>query len=185
MLNGLNGLLRREPAAYMNPQRYVIVDVETTGLAPHRGDRVIEVGAVLLEAGGAADEFHSLIRIKERIPVSAQLVHGISNGMLKDWPEADDVLPRFKKFIGRSILVAHNAQFDMRFLRYEFLRVGFELKNRYVCTLEMSRARFPRLPNHKLETVYRHVTGKRPDEQCHRALADARMVAEIWREIGR
>ncbi|RJQ51400.1 MAG: 3'-5' exonuclease [Nitrospiraceae bacterium] len=161
----------------------MIVDVETTGLAPHRGDRVIEVGALRFADNDVAGEFHSLVRIRKQIPIAAQLVHGISSEMLKGQPEADEVFPALKKFIGKSTLVAHNAQFDVNFLRYEFSYLGLNLDNPYECTLELSRIHFPQLRNHKLETVYRHVSGKQPDGQSHRALADARMVAEIWKRL--
>ena len=169
----------------MKPQRYVIIDVETTGLSPHRGDRVIEVGAIALENDCEAEEFHSLVKIQEQIPIAAQMIHGISNEMLDGWPEPEEVFQRLKTFIAKSTLVAHNAQFDINFLRYEFSRLGFNLHNKYKCTLALSRAKFPHLPNHRLETVYRHVTGKRPEGQSHRALADAKMAAEIWKGIAK
>ena len=164
-------------------QRHVMIDVETTGLAPHRGDRVIEVGALVLADYEIAEEFHTLVYVRKRIPVSAWLIHGISNEMLEGAPESDEVFSKLKKFIGKSTIVAHNAQFDMGFLKYEFSRVGLEMNNRYKCTLQLSRQRYPRLPNHRLETVYRYVTGRRPDGQSHRALGDARMVAEIWKAV--
>ncbi|RJQ20052.1 MAG: 3'-5' exonuclease [Nitrospiraceae bacterium] len=163
--------------------RYIIIDVETTGLAPNRGDRVIEVGALMLVNNEVAEEFHSLIYIHEQIPFRVQLVHGISNEMLNGWPEADEVYPRLKRFVGKSTIVAHNAQFDMKFLRYEFSCLGLELNNPYKCTLQLSRKRLPHLPNHRLETVYCHVTGKNPEGRSHRALGDARMAAEIWKGL--
>jgi len=163
--------------------QYTVIDVETTGLAAHRGDRVIEVGALLLDDSGIISEFHSLIYVKKPISIEAQLVHGIGKEMLKNQPKAAEVFPKLKKFIGDALLVAHNAKFDLGFLSCEFSRLRLDLKNPYVCTLELSRAHFPRLRNHKLETVYRHVSGKRLAGQTHRALDDARMVAEIWREM--
>jgi DNA polymerase III epsilon subunit len=167
----------------MKPRGYVIIDVETTGLAPHRGDRVIEVGALAIENDCEAEEFHSLVNVRKQIPIAAQLVHGISNEMLDGSPEADEIFPRLMTFIGKSTIVAHNAQFDMSFLRYEFSRLSLDMKNKYECTLKLSRTKFPHLPNHRLETVYRYVTGKRPEGRSHRALADAKMVAEIWRAM--
>ena len=167
------------------PKRHVVIDVETTGLAPHRGDRVIEVGALILVNNNVTDEFHSLVNVRKQIPIHAQLIHGISNEMLEGCPEAGEVFPKLKKIIGKAVIIAHNARFDIGFLKHEFSFLGFKLKNEYLCTLELSRMRYPRLSNHKLETVYRHVTGKRPDGQSHRALADARMVAEIWKEMGK
>ncbi len=113
----------------------------------------------------------------------------------------EEVFPQFYDFIKNSVLVAHNAKFDIGFLKSEFSRHRLSLNHHYICTLEMSRRHFPRLPNHKLGTVYRHLIGMNGDmfqigdvmrksdgsascprnrKQIHRALSDARMVAAIW-----
>ena len=161
-----------------------MIDVETTGLSTSRGDRIIEIGAATIEQDQIKDEFHSLINIGKRIPLAARLIHGITNKMLTGQPKPEDVFPLFNEFIQDSVLVAHNARFDIGFLMQEFGRLGLVLGNKYRCTLEMSRARYPRLPNHRLETVYRHLCGKSNGEsQAHRALGDAKMVAEIWMKM--
>ncbi len=165
-------------------RQYVIFDVETTGLQPQRGDRVIEIGAVAIEDMRILGEFHSLVNVNKRIPSAVRQIHGITNDMLIDKPKPENVFPRFYEFIGNKVLVAHNAQFDMRFLRYEFGRLGLALNNRYLCTLEMSRKRYPKLRNHRLETVFRHLFGKQIENvQMHRALSDARMTARVWLEM--
>ena len=140
--------------------RYVALDVETTGLSPKSGDRVIEIGAVAIEDQSIIDEFSSLIDVGKRIPWQVQQVHGITNEMLYGEPRPDEVLPEFYKFIAGSILVAHNASFDIGFLRYEFALLGMSLNNRSLCTLKMSRKQYPHLPNHKLETVSRYLLGE-------------------------
>ncbi len=170
----------------MAQERFIAVDVETTGFSPSRGDRVIEVGAVVIESLRIVDEFHSLININQRIPPSAAAVHGITEDMLINRPGPEAVFPQFKEFIKNGVLVAHNAQFDARFLRYEFARLGLAFSSRSHCTLEMSRKRYPRLPNHRLETVCRHLFGQQVAEvRMHRALDDARMVARVWMEMMR
>lgn len=176
------GILQAPRLGHAN--RYVMVDVETTGLAPSQDDRIIEIGAVAVERNRIQDEFHTLINIGKRIPLAARQIHGITDEMLSGGPKPEEVYPLFHKFISGCILVAHNAKFDIGFLLAEFGRLGLGCNNRHQCTLEMSRARYPRLPNHKLETVYRHLCGKNGVEiQAHRALADARMVAAIWMEM--
>ncbi len=91
-----------------------------------------------------------------------------------------------KNFIADSILIAHNVKFDVGFLRSEFYRLTLSFNNQIFCTLEISRRRYPRLPNYKLETIYRHLVGPLPaDIQRHRALADARMVAAVWMAMDR
>jgi len=164
--------------------RHVALDIETTGLSPQRGHRIIEIGAVSIEKGCIKDEFCSLVRIDRKIGLHAQRVHGITDKMLRDQPRLEDVLPKFHMFLRDSVVVAHNARFDMEFLRCEFERISLDLNNRYICTLEMSRKLYTGLPNHKLETVYRHLIGKNVAHiQMHRALDDARMAADIWLEM--
>jgi len=165
-------------------RRFIAVDVETTGLSTKRGDRIIEIGAVVVEGGSIGEEFHALISVKERIHWAAQQVHGITEEMLIDKPKADAVMPEFRKFIADCSLVAHNARFDMAFISDEFLRLGRGLTNPYQCTLELSRNLYPKLPNHRLETVYRHLFGRIPEgTKRHRALDDARLVAKMWVEM--
>jgi len=161
--------------------RYVALDVETTGLSLQNGDRVIEIGAVAIEGQSIIAEFSSLIDVDKRIPWQVQQVHGITNEILSGEPKPDEVLPEFYKFIAGSILVAHNASFDVGFLRYEFALLGMSLNNRFLCTLKMSRKRYPHLPNHKLETVSRYLLGKSCEQmQMHRALDDAKLAAMIF-----
>jgi DNA polymerase-3 subunit epsilon len=161
--------------------RHVVIDLETTGLSPRQGHRVIEIGAVAVENGAVVGEFTTLIDAGVPVPPVVQAIHGITDDMLAGQPPPEEVLPLFRAFIENSILVAHNAAFDIRFLRHEFARLGMGLPHPHVCTLEMSRLRFPRLIDRTLETVYLHLF---PDaglhRQNHRALDDARMTAKIW-----
>jgi DNA polymerase-3 subunit epsilon len=167
-------------------QRYVSFDVETTGLYPQRGDRIIEVGAVSLEDGTVVDEFHSFLNAGKLIPLTAQKIHGIHGEMLTGKPGPEEVMPRFMAFISNSVLIAHNAKFDMTFLRYELARLGRSLPNRYLCTLEIIRKAYPELPNYRLETVYNHLLGDLAEgSRRHRAIDDARLVARIWLEFER
>jgi DNA polymerase III epsilon subunit family exonuclease len=130
------------------------------------------------------EEFHSLICVKKQIHWAAQQVHGITHEMLAGKPKADEVMPLLMEFIKDSTLVAHNARFDMGFISHEFLQLGMGLSNPYHCTLDLSRRLYPKLRNHKLETVYRHLFGSMPaDGQTHRALDDARLVARMWMEM--
>jgi DNA polymerase III epsilon subunit len=163
---------------------FVAVDVETTGLLPQRGDRVIEVGAVASDGRTVLEEFHSLINTSKRISFLAQQIHGITHDMLVDEPASEAVFPQFREFIKNKILIAHNAEFDIKFLRYELGRLGLALTNEYFCTLKLSRILYPQLQNYRLETVYRHFfKGSSAGKQRHRALDDARMVAKVWMEM--
>jgi DNA polymerase-3 subunit epsilon len=161
--------------------RHVVLDLETTGLSPRHGHRVIEIGAVAIENATIIEEFSTLIDAGVPIPPEVQAIHGITDEMLEGRPRPEEVFPRFYEFIAGSVLIAHNAAFDIRFLRHEFARLKMTLPHHHVCTLEMSRRHLPRLMDHTLETIYLHLC---PDaaflRQNHRALDDARMTARIW-----
>jgi DNA polymerase-3 subunit epsilon len=164
--------------------RHVVVDLETTGLSPRQGHRVIEIGAVVVENGAIVGEFTTLIDAGVPVPPIVQAIHGITDEMLAGQPKPEEVFPLFRAFIADSVLVAHNAAFDVRFLRHEFAGLKMGLPNRHVCTLEMSRLRFPRLPDRTLETVYLHLFPEAGlHRQNHRALDDARMTARIWLKL--
>ena len=164
----------------------VVFDVETTGLSPLHGHRIIEVGAVRLDAGSVQSEFYSLIDCGGPLPKNAQRVNGITDDMLIGQPAPETVFPDFRSFIGNACLVAHNAKFDRMFLRHEFARLGWGLPNRVHCTLRLSRQRIPYLPNHRLETVFRYLGGIVDDlVRWHRALDDARMAAFVWKRLER
>ena len=168
-----------------NDKRLVFIDVETTGLDPRIGHRIIEIGAIAMENNQIIGEFQSLIQVNYSIPRHVSKIHGITNDMLADQPKPEQVYPEVKNFLSASLLVAHNAKFDIGFLQSEFNRLNQRITNQSICTLELSRSRYPRLPNYKLGTVYRHLIGEQPaDAKQHRALDDARMVAAIWLAMG-
>jgi DNA polymerase-3 subunit epsilon len=101
--------------------------------------------------------------------------------MLRGQPPPAAVFAAFRAFIGQVPLAAHNAAFDMSFLRNEFSRLGWPLPNRTLCTLEACRRRLRMLPDYRLETIARRLLGPLPPEsRKHRALEDARLVARVW-----
>ncbi len=162
----------------------VVIDFETTGLSTNGGDRVIEVGAVTIEDGHITDSYQSLVN--PGIPVSAfiQSYTGISNAMLSSAPTADEVFPQLHRFIGNSVMVAHNAGFDRKFLDAELAQVGYRRAQPFLCSMRVARRLYPKAPNHKLATLVKYakipVTG-----DFHRALADAQMTALLWLEMMR
>jgi len=140
-----------------NKARYIVLDIETTGLWPGRGDRIIEIGALAIENGIPTGEYATLIHTEQTITREARKIHGIRKEMLLGQPKPEDVMPEFAEFIADGVLIAHNVKFDTAFLRHEFNRQKLFFNNRAICTLEMSRGCFPDLPNHKLSTVYQHL----------------------------
>lgn len=161
--------------------RDVIFDVETSGLSPASGGRVIEIGAVAVLDGKSIAEFSTLIDVDCTIHWAAERVHGINRTMLRGQPGPREAWQEFINFAGPSRLVAHNARFDAGFLHAELSRLDLKLSNPIFCSLVESRRRFPRLPSHRLEAVARHVLGGIPDDcRLHRALDDARLLARVW-----
>ena len=165
----------------MSSKRTVAIDVETTGLSPARGDRVIEVAAVKMSNGCFDAVFNKLININAPIPRGAQKIHGITNDMLVKALQPDKVWLEFLDFIGESILIGHNVLFDMKFIRFELQLLDMSLSNSYQCTLDMSRKVLPNLKSYKLENVSKHVLGTIPPEiRLHRALGDAMLAGLVW-----
>jgi DNA polymerase-3 subunit epsilon len=157
----------------------VVLDFETTGLSPAYGDRVIEVGAVLLQDGVVADRFQSLANPGRRVSRFIEEYTGITNEMLLDAPPVAEVMARFARFIEGHALAAHNASFDSRFLDAELARLRLGRDRVFACTLLLSRRVYPEAPAHNLETLvrYKRLTASGPH---HRALADAEMAAQLW-----
>jgi DNA polymerase III epsilon subunit family exonuclease len=180
--------MRDDKYLYDKLSRYIVFDVETTGLRLWRNDRIIEIGAVAVIGEDMAEEFHTLIDADKPITKTAQKIHGITREMLAGQPKSEEALRAFQQFIGSSTLVAHNVDFDIGFLGHEYSRIGQGLRNRYICTLKLGRKLYPRLPDYRLETVAKHILGMDIDKSSHhRALDDARLTARIWlkmREMG-
>jgi DNA polymerase III subunit epsilon len=126
------------------------------------------------------EQFHGLIYTEKRISKDAHKVHGIIVDMLAGQLKPKNVFDSFQQFISNSMLVAHNAVFDITFLRHELWRMGKKLYNRHKCTSKLSRKCYPGLPDYKLETVAKHILGEEADKgRRHRALDDARLTARI------
>ena len=158
---------------------FVVFDLETTG-AKAPPCRITEIGAYRVKDGVIADEFHTLVNPQAPIPAFITSLTGISDDMVRDAPLFSDIAPRFLEFIGDSVLVAHNAHFDMGFLNHEIGRVfeEFRVWNPSLCTVQLSRRLLPQIENHKLNTVASHFSVQLINH--HRACEDARATAEIF-----
>lgn len=162
--------------------RYAVIDFETTGLSPERGDRAIEIAAVIVEHGKQVDSFSSLIDPGVNVPRHITELTGIDGSMLRGAPGPKQVFRSIREFTHGSTLVAHNASFDRRFWNAEFTRLSMEGNENFVCTMLVSRRLYPWTGNHRLETLaaYHGITAT---GQHHRALADATMTADLLLRI--
>jgi DNA polymerase-3 subunit epsilon len=156
---------------------YVVVDLETVGGAPG-GGQIIEIGACRMKGARIEETFQTLVRPWTRIPRFISSMTSITNEMVHEAPAIEEVLPRFREFLGDAVMVAHNAQFDSAFLDFEFRRVfGIGLRNPILCTLRLARRLLPSLRRRGLDSMAEHfglsTVGR------HRGWGDARMAAEL------
>lgn len=137
----------------LNDATYVVFDVETTGLSTAY-DTIIELAAVKIKDGKVIDKFERFANPHR--PLTAKIIEltHITDDMLKDAPEVDDVIQEFYEFIGDAIVVAHNASFDIGFLYTAYQKAGIQgVKHPVIDTLELSRLVNPTLKNHRLNTL--------------------------------
>lgn len=165
------------PSTLLKDTEFCVLDVETTGLSA-RNNRVIEIGIVKVKNLKIVDKYSSLINPGCDIPYFITQFTGISNSDVEYSPSFYDTAEEIEEFIGNSIVSGHNLSFDEGFLRYEFIRNGFEpLSNLNVCTLKLSRKIFPSLKSKSLASVSEHL--KIQNRDSHRALSDAETTAKI------
>ncbi len=162
---------------------YVVFDVETTGLYPWNGDRILEIGAVKIKGGKKTDTFASLVNPDRPLREGAQRINKITSEMIIQAPDAGKILPRFLDFIGGACCVAHNARFDADFVGYELAKIGRKMRDEtpVLDTMKMARVSLPQLNSYRLEGVARYL-GVEADE-THRALADAETTAAVFTRL--
>jgi DNA polymerase-3 subunit alpha (Gram-positive type) len=132
---------------------YVVFDIETTGLSIIK-NKIIEIAGVKMQDGKEIGRFATFIQPHEKIPYNITQLTNITDEMVADAPELEDELPKFIDFIGDSILVAHNARFDMGFIQANLKKLDRpELTNTVLDTLELARMLFPSMKNHRLNTL--------------------------------
>lgn len=162
----------------ISAEKYIVIDVETTGLSPD-DDRIIEVAAVKCENDRIVDSFHSLINPGRRIPANVTKLTGIKNADVADAPDMDAVAPELSEFIDNLPLVAHNANFDIKFIANAFKRAGVSKGMLYIDTLALARNAYPNMPNHKLSTLINEL-GLLDHEQEHRAMSDVEATQRLY-----
>ncbi len=158
-------------------QSFVIFDIETTGLSS-RKDKITEIGGVKIKDGKIIDRYSALINPEIPIPPKIVELTGITDDMVRDKPTINEVLPSFLDFIEDIPVVAHNATFDISFIKENCKNINYEFNNTIIDTLSLSRLLLPSLKRHKLNVLAKHFDIKL--ENHHRAVDDAEATAHIF-----
>ncbi len=163
--------------ALFNGDEFVVFDIETTGLS-FRNDGITEIGAVLVKNGEVLDKFNTFVNPEKVISDEVVRLTGISNDMVKDAPSQREAVEEFMHFAGNRVLIAHNAGFDISFIRRVCDDNGIPFENTYLDTVALSRYVNPDLNKHKLDTLANYFG--LGEFNHHRASDDAEMLALIF-----
>ena len=158
-------------------QTFVVFDLETTGFS-NKNDKITEIGAVKIENFKVVDRFSQLINPQKDISYKVQELTGITNDLIKDKPTIEEVLPKFIEFIGDSVMVAHNADFDMGFMQQKCREQNIEFKNTSIDTLTLARTLLPHMKRFRLNLIAKELGV--PLLNHHRAVDDAEATAHIF-----
>ena len=156
---------------------YCVFDLETTGLS-YRTEKITEIGAIKIKNGEIVDTFETFVNPEKPIPYEVVKVTNITDDMVKDAPTIEEILPKFLDFIGDSVLVAHNADFDIGFTKFNAEKLGYKLENTYIDTLRLAREMFPDYKKYKLGIIADNLGIK--VDVAHRALDDVKTLVQVF-----
>jgi len=155
---------------------FVVLDVETTGFFPHIGDRMTEIAVMKIKGGKEKERFHTLINPLREIPANITEITGISSSMVSDAPEFTEIAGRLCNIFKDSVIVCHNAAFDLRFIVPPMSNICGRLDNPVVDTLLLARKQFE-FPNNSLSNISRYLGFS--TENAHRAMGDVEMTSSV------
>ena len=165
--------------------REIVLDTETTGLDPAAGHRIIEIGAIeLWNHVPTSRTYHQYINPQMEVHEDAIAVHGITNAQLENCPTFPEIVGDFMAFVDESVMVIHNAEFDMKFINHHVAELGFPAfpAHRSLCTLKLTRRRFPGAPA-SLDALCQRFRVDNAGRTLHGGLLDAQLLAEVYMEL--
>ncbi|MBF0483851.1 MAG: 3'-5' exonuclease [Candidatus Omnitrophica bacterium] len=177
-----NSTFRKADMIAQHPE-YIIMDIETTGLYPDKGDRIIEIAAVKWAEGKIKEEFQTFVNPRRALSLEAQRINNITQVMVKDAPIADEVLPKIIEFVGGGCIVGHNIRFDLNFMSYELALFGRKFRDETptVDTLKMARYLIPHFKTYRLSYLAQYFG--LPMGETHRALVDVKLTADLFNRL--
>lgn len=159
-------------------EHFVVVDIETTGNSPKKGERIIQISAVKMNKENIIDQYTTFVNPEISIPPFIEELTGINESMVKDAPSFEEIAPFLRDYLQGCIFVAHNVLFDLQFLQNEFERVGVEpFTGSMIDTVELAKIILPDSDSYKLIELAESLslTHERP----HQADSDALVTAEL------
>lgn len=164
---------------------YVVFDTETTGLLPSEGDEIVQIAAVRIVNGRRVDKevFDTLVNPGRKIPPASTEVHGISDAMVVDAPDIAEIGRRFHQFAEGAVLVAHNAPFDMEFLRRKEGVIGKTFDHPILDTVLLSAVVFGQSETHSLDALTHRLGITIPEEARHTAIGDTVATADAFLKL--
>ena len=166
-------------------KREIVLDTETTGLDPNSGHRMVEIGCVeLIDGLRTGAFFHAYLNPERDVPHEAFRVHGLSTQFLSDKPIFSEKVDDFLEFVADSMLVIHNAAFDMKFVNFELGSLGFPAisMDRTIDTVLIARKKFPGSPAN-LDALCKRFNIDLSGRTKHGALLDAELLADVYLDL--
>ena len=162
--------------------KYVVIDIETTGVSLTT-DKIIEIGAILIEKGKIINQFNHLIKPNIQVPVFIENLTGITNEMVaRDGRDLSFVLPEFLRFIGELPIISHNLSLDIDFLRIACQKLQIPLFfNKNIDTLSLARRLLRTVSDYKLSTLSKHFNFQY--QSIHRSIADCILTNMLYRKL--
>ncbi|MET3682313.1 ATP-dependent DNA helicase DinG [Alkalibacillus flavidus] len=160
-------------------ERFIVVDLETTGQTVSKGAEIIEIGIIVLEGQTIVNEYKTKVKPKAKVPPFITHLTGITNEDLRDAPSFEEIAPDLRHMFSQGYFVAHNVPFDFTFLNESFQQVGLQpIDCLTIDTVELARLCFPKAPSYKLSDItdYLGIEHFSP----HRALSDAYVTSQLW-----
>ncbi len=176
LVDDLKGLVEH-PMGQSFADTFVVFDLETTGFSPSK-NQIIEIGAVKVVNGSITERFSTFVNPKVPIPFEIEQLTSINDDMVLDAPTIDEILPKFMGFCQDAVMVAHNADFDMSFIKHNCSALGLDCEKTVLDTVALSRVLLPALNRFKLDTVAKALNVSLAHH--HRAVDDAACTAEIF-----
>ncbi|WPX97533.1 DNA polymerase III subunit epsilon [Candidatus Fokinia crypta] len=162
--------------------REIVLDLETSGLNPEKGDKIIEIACIeVLDRKTIGESFHTYVNPNVTISEEAFKIHGISAEFLKKYSDFSKIVDEFLAFIGNSVLIIHNAKFDIKFLNHELGQIPNKrlISNKVIDTLQIAREKYPGAQN-SLDALCRRFSISLNQREKHGALIDVNLLARVF-----